>query len=559
KIVSSTKRYAENSVLSNGRWVKIRVGSTGVYQITNSELSKMGFSNPSKVRLYGYGGNILLEDLRKVKIDDLQEVPFWREPNYVLFYANGTIRWTREGKRYVQTQNHYATYGCYFLTEGNEAPLDLPKEESLSEEGATIVTTYPDYALHEKEEFSWHEIGRKLFEAYNYKTGRTKTYTFNLSGITEEAVDNYDAVTFSFSVDDANAKITAGINGESLKTIGTGRWDSYDKFKEATTTVPWTKGRKEQTAVTISVDAPASTSGHLDYIRLNYTRKLALYGSYSTFRGGMTPKTKFVIAGADENTRIWNVTDVGNYRQMLGILSDGNYSFVADNSEDNEYVAVNVKGTFNKVEVVGVVPNQNLHALKEIDMIIIVPSLSDFEIQAERLAEVHRKVDKLRVKVVKAEQIYNEFSSGTPDATAYRRLMKMLYDRATEETRPKYLLLFGDAAWDNRMLTNNWAKFSPANFLLCYESVNSRSETESYVAEDYFGFLDDGEGVNIGRDKLDIGIGRIPAQTLSQVKVAVDKTIDYIENKNLGAWKNTICMIGDDGTDGDSDANIHMM
>ncbi|MEG1839612.1 MAG: C25 family cysteine peptidase, partial [Bacteroidaceae bacterium] len=83
-------------------------------------------------------------------------------------------------------------------------------------------------------------------------------------------------------------------------------------------------------------------------------------------------------------------------------------------------------------------------------MIIIVPSLSDFAIQAERLAEVHRKVDKLRVKVVKAEQIYNEFSSGTPDATAYRRLMKMLYDRATEETKPKYLLLFGDAAWDNR-------------------------------------------------------------------------------------------------------------
>ncbi|MEG1547014.1 MAG: C25 family cysteine peptidase, partial [Bacteroides sp.] len=292
--------------------------------------------------------------------------------------------------------------------------------------------------------FSWHEIGRKLFEAYNYRSGRSKNYTFNLPGITEEAVTDYDAMTYSFSVDNASATVGATINGESMKNVSVGRLDSYDVFTEATSTEPWTKGRKEQTSVTINLNASALTSGHLDYIRLNYTRKLALYGSYSAFRGGITSKTKFVVAGANENTRIWNVTDAGNYHQMMGTLSNGNYSFVADNSEDNEYVAVNVKGTFNKVEVVGNVPNQNLHALKEIDMIIIVPSLSDFAIQAERLAEVHRKVDKLRVKVVKAEQIYNEFSSGTPDATAYRRLMKMLYDRATEETKPKYLLLFGE-------------------------------------------------------------------------------------------------------------------
>ncbi|MEG1838202.1 MAG: type IX secretion system sortase PorU, partial [Bacteroidaceae bacterium] len=558
RVASPVERYAENSVLASGKWVKIRVGGTGVYQITNSELSKMGFSNPSKVRLYGYGGNILLEDLRKVKIDDLQEVPFWREPNYVLFYANGTIRWTREGKKYVQTQNHYATYGCYFLTESNEEPLNLSKEESLPEEDAAIVTTYPDYALYEKEEFSWHEMGRKLFEAYNYRLGHSKTYTFNLPGITEEPMIGYDAITYSFSVDNESAIIGAAINGESMGSISAGRLDAYDVFSEITGTEPWTKGRKEQTSVSITLDAPNFTSGHLDYIRLNYTRKLALYGSYSAFRGGITPKTKFVVAGADENTRIWNVTDANNYHQMIGTLVNGNYSFVADNLKDNEYVAVNVKGTFNKVEVVGNIPNQNLHALKDIDMIIIVPSLSDFAVQAERLAEAHRKVDKLRVKVVKAEQIYNEFSSGTPDATAYRRLMKMLYDRATEETKPKYLLLFGDAAWDNRMLTNNWAKFNSSNFLLCYESINSRSKTDSYVAEDYFGFLDDGEGVNIGRDKLDIGVGRFPAQTLEQAKIAVDKTIDYIDNKNPGAWKNIACMIGDDGTDGDGDANIHM-
>ena len=57
--------------------------------------------------------------------------------------------------------------------------------------------------------------------------------------------------------------------------------------------------------------------------------------------------------------------------------------------------------------------------------------------------------------MVTPESIYNEFSSGTPDATAYRRFMKMFYDRKTSEAdAPKYLLLFGDGSFDNRKLTS---------------------------------------------------------------------------------------------------------
>lgn len=41
--------------------MKIRVSDTGVYRITQAELRKMGFSNPDKVRIYGYGGYLLSE------------------------------------------------------------------------------------------------------------------------------------------------------------------------------------------------------------------------------------------------------------------------------------------------------------------------------------------------------------------------------------------------------------------------------------------------------------------------------------------------------------------
>ena len=49
-------KTTEKSVLSSGRFVKIRVSDSGVYRITSAELRGMGFSNPDKVRLYGYGG-----------------------------------------------------------------------------------------------------------------------------------------------------------------------------------------------------------------------------------------------------------------------------------------------------------------------------------------------------------------------------------------------------------------------------------------------------------------------------------------------------------------------
>ena len=207
---------------------------------------------------------------------------------------------------------------------------------------------------------------------------------------------------------------------------------------------------------------------------------------------------------------------------------------------------------------VGEVANQNLHALAQQDMIIIAqPS---FTTQAERLAEAHRAKDNLTVQVVAPEAIYNEFSSGTPDATAYRRFMKMFYDRRTSETdAPKYLLLFGDGAFDNRKLTTAWKSVDMSNMLLTYQTEESLNQY-SYVVDDYFGFLDDGDnGKELCYKKVDIGIGRFPVRTATQATNVVEKVISYMENKNTGAWKNNLCFMADDGNNVDRFTNGHMM
>ena len=210
---------------------------------------------------------------------------------------------------------------------------------------------------------------------------------------------------------------------------------------------------------------------------------------------------------------------------------------------------------FPAAEYVYNIMNQNHHADKAADMVIIIPTTQKLLAQAERLKALHKEIDNLRVNIVPADELFNEFSSGTPDANAYRRYMKMLYDRAeTSADMPRYLLLLGDCAWDNRMLTSQWQNYSPDDFLLCYESENSYSETHCYVSDDYFCLLDDGEGGSlIYTDQADVAVGRIPARDANEAAIVVDKITDYVNNRQAGSWQNMFCVMGDDGNN-----NAHM-
>jgi hypothetical protein len=73
-------RYAANSVLAEGTWVKIQVDSTGVYKLSHNDLQKMGFPDPGKVSVFGYGGWILDENFSlNTYIDDLPQIPVYRD------------------------------------------------------------------------------------------------------------------------------------------------------------------------------------------------------------------------------------------------------------------------------------------------------------------------------------------------------------------------------------------------------------------------------------------------------------------------------------------------
>ncbi|WP_455584170.1 type IX secretion system sortase PorU [Bacteroides sp.] len=560
----AVSKTTEKSVLSSGRFVKIRVSDSGVYRITNAELSKMGFSNPDKVRLYGYGGYLLSKRFSEHPADDLPEVPLYRGGGGVLFYARGTVSWEKSGNTFTRIKNFYSDYAYYFLTENDESPAEFPVEDGT---GSSVnrIENFDAYALYEKDAYSWSDSGRELYDSYDYSVGNSQSYSFNLPSITDEV----GRIRVAFSAKSAvNTSLAVAIDGKDISALTISRIDPngtdayYEKAVEAVLDNKWEGSKSESTKVTLTHNRAAGIPGRLNYIVLNYKQRLQMNGAYLAFRSveSQDKESTFVISGANTSTVVWDVTSPSEYKQMKGTLTGDTYSFtIPANGTLREFVAVNTSASFGGVESMGEVPNQNLHALKGINMVIIVPDRAAFVQQAERLAQAHREKDGLTVEVVKAPQVYNEFSSGTPDATAYRRLMKMLYDRSTstDDSRLKYLLLFGDCSYDNRMVTSSWKSYKPSDFLLCYQFENSVDETQSFMTDDYFGFLDDGDTASPSTDLVDIGIGRFPVRTVEEATAAVDKTIDYMNNVNAGTWKRMACFVADDAA-GKSDSNKFM-
>ena len=552
---ADSSRYASESVLNSGKWVKIQVAEDGIYKLTAADLKKMGFSNLDKVAVYGYGGWPLDEDFSTTYIDDVPEVAVWRGADYLLFYGKGPRKWeySFSDKSFIHTNNPYSNYGYYFVTEKETAGRTMAKAASAA--GATLqVTTFDDYVLHEEELVSVNSSGRELY-GESFTSTLSRDFTISVPGITNDE----GKATLSF-ISRGNGTITMNVDGNALISGSVSvPSDEYEVARELYRERAWTADKGETVKVNIGYSTTGHKNVHLNYFRLQMKRQLKVYDNYTFFRSlsARGNASRFVIQGADASTLVFDVTDGVNPQQMETSLNGTELSFsIPASASLREFVVV--KPSQIKAPVtVGEVANQNLHALPQQDMIIIAQP--NFTTQAERLAEAHRTKDNLTVRVVTPESIYNEFSSGTPDATAYRRFMKMFYDRQTSEAdAPKYLLLFGDGSFDNRKLTSAWKSVDMSNMLLTYQTEESLNQY-SYVVDDYFGFLDDANnGEEIYEQKVDIGIGRFPVRTVAQATNAVDKVISYIENKNTGAWKNNLCFMADDGNNADRFTIGHM-
>lgn len=368
-------------------------------------------------------------------------------------------------------------------------------EPQTIDEATFLDTYYPSRygaaTLHEIDNYAWFEGGRNLFEDSPINQGSSKSYT--IANPLPGLPPNGTVVNVNITAATAS-QVEVSINDQVVGTLYISEMGEYDHGRSAAGTYQvsgYDFGGDD--AYTVKLTTVSGGPVRLDYI-----------SAYTNVQHQTHPDLNTITAVPEY---VYNIT------------------------------------------------NQDLHADRDIQMVIIIPTSQKLREQAARIKTLHEQRDGMTVKIVPADELFNEFSSGTPDAHAYRRYMKMLYDRAeTDEQMPRYLLLFGDCAWDNRMNSSAWKSYSPDDFLLCVESENSFSKTDCYVDDGFFCCLDDGEGGSPARtDRHDIAVGRFPVRTADDAKILVDKTIAYIENEKAGAWQNTVMFMGDDGNN-----NQHM-
>lgn len=566
--------YADKSVLSEGKIVKISVSETGIYAISYDELKEWGLQ-PEKVRVLGYGGNMLTENFMLPKWDDLPSVAFYMHTgndkvfnrgDYILFYARGPIGWEYAGGRWSHTRNPYSNYGYYFLSDTAGEQRLLLTGEDLDDTHAYEVDRCTQYFLHEQEKINLLDKsgvsggGREFYGESLQASNNTLTINFDTQNVrTDIAMTCFADVAASskesskFILQIADSKVTTTIPSISKSDFYTrAECDSMLLRTTAKNT-----GRQDIKLQFVTLDSTAF--GYLNYVELNVPTDLVMRGNEMPISNTdylLQPEnTRFILKGTSPSTQVWRVTDGVNIERMFTTRSgDGQMTWVGSNAQVEMYMAVDVAATgWKKPKYIGEVKNQNLHALRNKDYVIICPE--EFREQALRLAKKHEEVDNLTWAVVTDEEVYNEFSSGTPDVTAYRWLMKMLYDRAKGNPieQPKNLLLMGNASFDNRKLLG---ATSGVSRLLVYEAKNSTVETKAYAIDDYCAFLEDEAGINAQgqfnevRAMMNIGVGRLPVRTLQQTTQVVDKLCAYMDNRSGGKWKSQICFLADDGDRG---------
>ncbi|MDA3880047.1 MAG: type IX secretion system sortase PorU [Prolixibacteraceae bacterium] len=537
------QNYKSRSVLATGNWIKVATADAGMHKITYQSLNSWGITKPENIAIYTNGGYLLSEYNNQDYPDDLTKIPVVHgkdnnNNDCVFFYSTGIVKWVYNNKTglFEHIQNLYSDNTYFFITSDLQKSDKPVMKSKTNEKADTVLTTFNDYKLYEKEFINIHESGRIWYSdllispsgtnisfEFDQNTDQEATYTLSASANAEIASKLF--ITLNGSIVDSisfqSEKIDHVKPTQKIQTVNA---SSKMNFR-----LDYTSGEK-------------SGKAWIDYLTVNRNVKLVQNNDQLAFRNIEAVKHQWVeyeIASDNQELILLDITDPLNMQQVNFESSSNSSRFVDDGGKIKNYILFNPLGnSIPTVSFVENVENQNIHAEPDYDMIIVTHP--DFVLASKRLADFHFENDKLKVLVLETPKIYNEFSSGAKDVSGIRNMVRFFYNKAeVNGNKLKYVLLMGDGSYDNKGVSNS----TTSNFIPTYQSGLS-SDGSSVTSDDYFALLDINEGALNG--KIDIGIGRIPCENINDANLVVDKTINYTSPENFGNWRNIISFWGDD-------------
>ncbi len=560
---------SQNSVLAEGDWYKLSIHESGIYKIDRQFLEELGIDpdqvDPRTLKIFGNGGGgELPRNIDDYRIRDLKENPTFKSGSsdgsfdngdYILFYGNDPHYLSWEEDTWSFHQNIYTDSTFYFLTFGGSEGLNIPDTEDLGHDHDHL-DFHREVHTHDINERNILQSGKQWFGESLRASARGMTFQFTTPDLTDSVFADVSMMVQSTEA----TSILVEYNGDLLgsKAVSSIRDAEEDPYSVKGYNVRGDYGSIGDPAMsnlTVALDVPSGNpttyAGYIDRIVFSYNRSLNFDGETKSFTNPASYEEKpwtFEMSSASEPL-IWDITDptsVGNqpYQKSGSIITFGfqgapGKKFIVFTGQNHPYPGI-----------IGKIANQNIRSKSPRDGVIITHPL--FLTAANRLASFHEMNDGLEVEVITTNAIFNEFAGGSPDLTGMRDAIRHMWMKNPETF--KYVLLFGDCSYDYKdRIPNN------TNLVPIYESDNSLDPVATYSSDDYFGFLEDGEGLwsegpEVVNHTLDVGVGRLPVKTLEEAQSMVNKIIRYSRETDIGQWKNNVTYVVDDG-----DNNRHVI
>ncbi len=563
--------FTYTSKLNDGDIYKIAVSNEGLHKIDYNFLKeslKIDIDNvdPKTIKVLGNFGGPLPLKVDDFRYDDLEENAIFvrgegdgkfDSGDYILFYANGPHRWEYNNAqdKFDRTTNVFNDKKYYFIKISPEEGKRIAVQASIND-ASYESNSFDDFTRFEEDQINLlysltgaQGSGRNWYGDF-FNQIREKTYTFTFPNlITSEPVKissvfiarHNQSTKFSLTANNSQKLESNAMPGVLLDKV------DRDFATSGSINSSFTSNGD---GISIQLEYPGvgdqTNKGWLDYIQLTARRKLVMTDSPMTFRDSKTlthASSTFKISNASDNIEIWDISNSQNPKKQEAALNGSTLSFGATTTTLREFIAFRFSNSFPSPEAIGKIGNQNLHAYDDIDMVIIYHP--DFVTQAEQLAAHRQNLSGLRIATVPTNLLWNEFSSGGMDPTAIRDFARMLYVRNPDF---KYLLLFGDASFDYKNIYSGGGNYVPT-----FETLPSLNALSAYPTDDYFSYLDEGEGQTLTVSGRDIAVGRIPARNAPEAQGVVNKIIHYdTAPEVLGDWRNRTVYVADD-----EDGNAH--
>ena len=199
---------------------------------------------------------------------------------------------------------------------------------------------------YEAEDFTGHTLPRKT----GYSTGVTNDWLY------------FDLKTgHRYNVLNPNQSVIAFIDGKPIEEYfhykGTTKLVKYwsegvqkNIFEDAERTFA-VRNMSADPTTQVSISTTQGNHARLDFLELNYTRRLSVDDAYLHFRGDKSTATEFVLSNpSGRNLAVWRLGDASRLPvRMSGQAAGTTYRFKAERASD-QYVAVDVDAEFPKPE-----------------------------------------------------------------------------------------------------------------------------------------------------------------------------------------------------------------